>query len=112
MPKKYNLIFSVAAQNDLKEIFAYISAEYPQIAEKILDKIEAKANSLVVFPQKGRIVPELLTYNNIREYRELQEYPWRIIYQASDGKITVHAVLDGRRNIKDLLAKKFLHKLP
>ena len=111
MQKKYNLIFSAAAQSDLKEIFAYIAADSPQIAEEILNKIEAKANSLAVFPQKGRIVPEFLE-QNIKNYRELQEHPWRIIYLLDKHNIIIASVVDGRQNVKDLLTRKFLYKLP
>jgi addiction module RelE/StbE family toxin len=111
MPQKYNLTFSAAARSDLKNIFAYIAVDNPQTAEKILDKIEAKANSLVIFPQKGRIVPELLA-QNIKNYRELQESPWRIIYLIDAANIVIVSVLDGRRNIQDLLTGKFLDNLP
>ncbi|MDR1453173.1 MAG: type II toxin-antitoxin system RelE/ParE family toxin [Candidatus Margulisbacteria bacterium] len=107
MLKRYKLIFSDTARDDIREIFAYIARENPQNAEKILEKIETKITALGFFPQKGRVVPEFLE-QNIKNYRELQEYPWRIIYFLGGRNVVIAAVLDSRRDLKDLLVGKFL----
>jgi hypothetical protein len=45
---------------------------------------------------------------NIKAYRQITENPWKIIYRI-DGKIVnVLTIIDSRRNLQDLLIKKFL----
>jgi plasmid stabilization system protein ParE len=58
-------------------------------------------------PLQGRIVPELRHYN-ILTYRELINSPWRIIYKIEEKKVWVLAVLDGRRNMEDVLLDRFI----
>ncbi len=60
-------------------------------------------------PQRGRYVPELLD-KNIREYRELIESPWRIFYKIDGNEVYVLAIIDGRRNIQDILIEKLIRK--
>ena len=58
-------------------------------------------------PEKGRIVPEL-EFFHIRTYREIIESPWRIIYRIEEQKAHILAVIDGRRNVEDILLQRFL----
>jgi toxin ParE1/3/4 len=107
MAKEYNIIITANSQIDIDEIFAYIEQDSKQIAWAIRDKIYSKIKSLRIFPQKGRIVPELLEHD-ITNFRELQEYPWRIIYMLNNYNIIITSIVDGRQNVKDLLLRKFL----
>jgi hypothetical protein len=36
------------------------------------------------------------------------EAPWRILYRTIGDQIEIHAVLDGRRNLRDLLLERIL----
>jgi len=47
-----------------------------------LDKVRQtpRINSLENFPERGGYVPELLK-QNIKDYRQLIESPWKIIYK-------------------------------
>jgi Txe/YoeB family toxin of Txe-Axe toxin-antitoxin module len=60
-------------------------------------------------PLKGRIVPELKIFN-IDIYREIIENPWRIIYRVQDKEVIILSVIDGRRNIEDIIFEKLLGK--
>jgi len=80
----------------------YIAAENPDVASKKLKEIKQKAGDLVAFPEKGRLVPELLA-QGILIYRELIVSPWRIVYRTTANKVYVLSVLDSRRNIEDIL---------
>jgi hypothetical protein len=42
-------------------------------------------------------------------YRELIELPWRIIYKIEEDKVFVLAVIDGRRNMEDILLDRFVN---
>lgn len=58
-------------------------------------------------PFRGRIVPELRDLA-LEPWRELIERPFRIIYRISDARVLIVAVLDGRRDVEDLLLQRLL----
>jgi addiction module RelE/StbE family toxin len=106
MNKKYDVVWSKIAENDLKNIVEYIADDSPPNALKIFKRIKQKASSLYTFPERGRIVPELRD-QGILQYRELVISPWRILYRISEKSVLVLSVLDSRRNIEDILLKRF-----
>jgi len=69
--------------------------------------IKQKADNLRQMPLQGRIVPEL-RYHSILIYRELFSSPWRLIYKTEENKVWVLAVIDGRRNVEDILLERFM----
>jgi toxin ParE1/3/4 len=71
--------------------------------------LQTKINSLANFPNAGRIVPELLD-RDITSYREIVKSPWRIIYKIDNKLGEVLAVIDGRRNVQDVLLRKLLNR--
>jgi toxin ParE1/3/4 len=105
--KEYSVTVTQTAEDDLDEIILYIAEDNVQIALKILDKLQNRINTLKYFPEKGRRVPELLD-KNIKEYRELIEAPWRIIYKIENNDVNVITIIDGRRNVQDILMKKLM----
>ena len=58
-------------------------------------------------PERGRIPPELERIG-IREFRELILKPYRIIYSMAKNQVLVYCVLDGRRDLQDLLEERLL----
>ena len=105
MNKKYQVVWSNIAENDLKNIIEYIADDSPPNALKIFKSIEQKASGLNTFPERGRIVPELQD-QGILQYRELIIPPWRLLYRISEKNVFVLSVLDSRRNIEDILLKR------
>ena len=105
MKKKYEVIWSNIAERDLVDIIEYISADSPSIASKIFENIKQKAPKLYSFPERGRVVPELLD-QGIVQYRELVVSPWRIIYRISEKSVYVLSVLDSRQNTEDILLRR------
>jgi plasmid stabilization system protein ParE len=105
MNKKYHVVWSNIAENDLKNIIEYIADDSPPNALKIFKSIKQKASSLYTLPERGRIVPELRD-QGILQYRELVISPWRILYRISEKSVFVLSVLDSRRNIEDILLKR------
>jgi toxin ParE1/3/4 len=57
--KNYVVDWAVTARDDLHEIIAYIAEESAINALKVVERIEARAQSLTTLPTRGRIVPEL-----------------------------------------------------
>jgi plasmid stabilization system protein ParE len=107
MNKKYKVIWSNIAENDLKNIIEYIAVDSPSNALKIFKNLKQKAAGLYTFPDRGRIVPELRGHG-ILQYRELIIPPWRILYRISEKYVYVLSVLDSRQNIEDILLNRLI----
>jgi len=107
MNPKYQVVCAKAAENDLKEIIEFISAENPGNALKILKNIKEKASNLYTLPERGRVVPELQD-QGILQYRELVIPPWRLIYRIAEHEIYVLSIIDSRRNVEDILLKRLI----
>ena len=107
MNQKYNVIWADIAEDDLKNIVVYITDDSLSNAHKAFDKITEKASGLYIFPERGRLVPELKE-QGILQYRELIHSPWRIIYRISENNVYVLSVMDSRRNIEDILLRRLV----
>jgi len=107
MNDKYRVIFSRYAENDLLEIIDYFYNINIKYAQDVLLNIETKIKGLNIYPERGRIVPEL-EKQSIVDYRELIEDNYRIIYSIQNKEVTVHSIIDARRNFEEVLVKKLL----
>ena len=105
--KKYKILWSKPATKDLENIIDFIANDNKSNALKILKKIEKRVYELEEIPQRGSIVDELDAFN-LYKYKQLIEYPWRIIYRIGDDSVFIMAVLDGRRHITDVLKNRKL----
>jgi len=105
--EKYLVNMTQNAENDLNEIILYIAQNNPQTALKLLEKIQIKISTLDHSPYRGAYVPELLA-RNIKDYRQITESPWKIIYKVDDDIVNILAIIDSRRNLQDILVKKLL----
>ncbi len=107
MKKAREILWAAVAEKDLVRIVNYIAEEDARAALKILNRIKAGAAKLDRSPERGRIVPELLEHG-ISKYREIVIKPWRLIYRIEGEKVYVLAVVDGRRNVEDVLLERLL----
>ncbi|MCC5872860.1 MAG: type II toxin-antitoxin system RelE/ParE family toxin [Gammaproteobacteria bacterium] len=100
------VVWSAAAAADLEAIIDFILAEdSPEQALRVIEKLQLRAQGLTALSSRGRIVPELRDAG-IAIYRELLESPWRIVYRLDGDRVLVLAVLDGRRDLADLLLER------
>jgi toxin ParE1/3/4 len=106
MNGQYQVYWSKTAESDLIAIIQFINDKSPQAA-KVFTNIKDKASNLVLFPERGRIAPELLA-QGIGHYRELIIPPWRVIYRFSGDTVYVLSVLDSRRNLEDVLLERLI----
>jgi len=96
------------ASKDIEDIYDYISKKDTLInAEHVLDKLEELIFSLGQNPERGHI-PQELERHGIKEYREVFFKPYRVIYEIENKKVIVHVCVDGRRDMKTLLERRFL----
>ena len=102
------VVLSAPALADLLDINDYYLCEVSdRVANGIIDGLETAVNNLAEFPDRGSIPKELLALG-IRQYRQIIENPYRIIYETFADKIVVHAILDGRRDMQSLLMQRIL----
>jgi len=106
--KQFKTVFSRYAEIDLIEILDYYQEMNPTYTKKILDRVEKRVEDLKQFPERGRVVPEL-EKQNIMNYRELIEENYRIIYSIESNSVIIHSILDSRRNLEELLVRKFMY---
>ena len=105
--KKRDVIWTDTAKKDLNEIIEYIAQDSIEIAIQKYEKIKEAAEPLVLFTNQGRVIPELLKHN-ITKFKELIISPWRLMYKIENNVVYVMAVIDGRRNIEDILLQRLL----
>lgn len=106
--RNMEVIWTKPALEDFDEIINYIAKDSVEIAIKQYEKIKETSIKIGKFPEQGRIIPELQN-ENITKYREMIIKPWRMMYRIEEGtKILILAIIDGRRNIEDILMKRNL----
>ena len=105
---KYKVIIDPQAKLDLKEIYIYVATnDSVQSANKLLDALEETCYKLEKYPERGHIPPELRS-TGIKNYLEIHYKPYRIIYEIDGNLIYIHSVIDGRRNIQEILSNRLL----
>jgi len=109
MNKIFGVFWADVAENDLNGLVQHISEDDPVVAIEVLNKIRDRVDSLYEFPDKGRIVPELLE-QGIAEYYELIIPPWRLMYKIVDKTVFVLSVIDSRRNVEDILLRRMIDR--
>jgi toxin ParE1/3/4 len=106
--KKYKVSWTKSAERDFDGIIDYIlSREGPGTAQKIYSKIRERAARLERNPEQGRNIPELSSIQ-MSKYRELVIAPWRLIYRIEGLHVSVILLIDGRRNLEDILADRLM----
>jgi len=91
----------------LKTWFRLLPLIPPGNARRVLARMEQRAATLEQHPARERIVPELACFG-LNTWRELIVKPYREIYRIEAGRGYVLTVVDGRRDLEDLLLKRLL----
>jgi toxin ParE1/3/4 len=105
---KYQVYLISDAEEDILGIYNYIStSDSIEKAEHLLHKIKETCLSLSELPNRGHIPPELNRIGVI-EYREIHFKPYRIIYQVIESNVYIYCILDGRRELQELLEKRII----
>lgn len=86
------------AEQDLLEIWAYVAADNPRAADRLLDRIDAAARVLADFPRLGPARDDIapgFRYHVVGNYL--------IFYREAEGGIEIVRVVHGARRLSDLL---------
>jgi toxin ParE1/3/4 len=106
--KKFKVLIDPQAKKDLQEIFFYFATnDSISAADKLLSTIEKTCCKLEQYPERGHI-PQELRQTGIKRYLEIHYKPYRIIYEIENNIIYIHSILDGRRNIQEILSERLL----
>ena len=87
------LVWSKESLLRLQEIEDYIAKDNPKVAIEFVNKIIERVESIILHPQKGRIVPEIAVEN----IRELLYKNYRIVYQIKENSIVILTVFEGHK---------------
>ena len=105
---KYKVYLVENAELDILEMYSYVAEnDSVEAADRLLDNIEKTIMKLESLPERGHFPPELERIG-VLEYREIFYRPYRIIYHIIKSEVSVHCVLDGRRDLQDILQRRVL----
>lgn len=105
---KYKVFLISDAEEDIFDIYNYVRThDSPGNAEILFENLQKTCLSLNSFAERGHIPPELERINVIG-FLEIHFKPYRIIYQIHDKDVYIHCVLDGRRELQELLQQRLL----
>ncbi len=104
----FEVLLTSGAERDLEELYDYI-AEYDSTASAahVLDQLMKAAAGLASFPERGAY-PKELSALGIREYRQVFFKPYRVIYRVLGERVYIYLIVDGRRDMQALLARRLL----
>ena len=107
VPRLYAVEFAAVAERDLQAIVEFITPADPVGALRILEQTESRCAALKQMPERGRVVLELAAFG-VHTYRELILAPWRVVYRVSGTTVSILAIVDGRRNLEDILLDRLI----
>jgi toxin ParE1/3/4 len=105
---KHKIIWSKDAGDELLEIILYIKKNSGKvIAENIYSKIMDKVNNASENAEGRRIAP-LLREFGITSIHQININPWIVYYKAENDIMKIISIIDGRRNLEEILYKKIM----
>ncbi|MCP4255121.1 MAG: type II toxin-antitoxin system RelE/ParE family toxin [Candidatus Scalindua sp.] len=105
---KFDLFLISDAEKDIIDIYKYIIFnDSKENAEYVFNKIEETCKSLSSLPDRGHIPPELERIG-VMSFKEIHFKPYRIIYEIINKKVFIHCVLDGRRDLQEILEHRLI----
>jgi len=107
-PTRYEVLLTRGAEQDLESIHDYI-AEFDSLAnaDHVLDELMEVARGLGQFPERGSYPKELVALG-IKDYRQTAFKPYRVIYRVVGNQVIIYLIVDGRRDMQSVLARRLL----
>lgn len=101
------IVWATVAADDLREIVDHLRIDSLEAARSFVERVDSATKRLGTHPRIGRVVPELQR-QNITRYREVILSPWRLFYRIEPDTIYVVSLLDGRRDVEEVLLRRLL----
>ena len=105
---RYEVLLTEGAEQDLESIHDYIS-EFDCVANAnyVLDRLMDVVEGLAHLPERGSYPKELVALG-IKEYRQTAFKPYRVIYRVVGSQVVIYLIVDGRRDMQSVLARRLL----
>jgi len=105
---EFEVLLTQGAEQDLEAIYDYI-CEFDGVASAnyVLDALMDVVENLSRLPERGSYPKELVSLG-IKEYRQTFFKPYRVIYRVADNKVIIYLIVDGRRDMQTVLARRLL----
>ena len=105
---EFEVLLTQGAEQDLEAIYDYI-CEFDGVASAnyVLDALMDVVENLSRLPERGSYPKELVSLG-IKEYRQTFFKPYRVIYRVADNKAIIYLIVDGRRDMQAVLARRLL----
>ena len=105
---EFEVLLTQGAEQDLEAIYDYI-CEFNGVASAnyVLDALMDVVENLSRLPERGSYPKELVNLG-IKEYRQTYFKPYRVIYRVADNKVIIYLIVDGRRDMQAVLARRLL----
>jgi len=105
---EFEVLLTQGAEQDLEAIYDYI-CEFDGVASAnyVLDALMDVVENLSRLPERGSYPKELVSLG-IKEYRQTFFKPYRVIYRVADNKVIIYLIVDGRRDMHAVLARRLL----
>lgn len=104
----FEVFLASDAESDIIAIYEYVFYnDSPVKARYVYDRIKDSINNLKSNPERGH-APKELAIIGVYDYLEIYFKPYRIIYRINKKEVVIHCILDGRRDLEDLLHNRLL----
>ncbi len=110
MSARFTVQWTQTAVDDLLSIVDYVGErDGAEAAERLYGQITGGVAGLTTMPFRRRVVPELEA-EGIDGYRDLRVGPYRLMFAVRAGDVVLLTVLDGRRDLGELLIERALRE--
>lgn len=105
---RYKVLLTRGAEQDLESIHDYIGEfDSPANADHVLDELMEVVQGLAQFPERGSFPKELAALG-IKAFRQTAFKPYRVIYRVMGDQVVIYLIVDGRRDMQSVLARRLL----
>lgn len=110
MIARFIVQWTQTAVDDLLSILDYVvDRDRAVAAERLYGQITHVVASLETMPLRCRVVPELQA-EGVDGYREVLVGPYRLMFTVRGSEVVLLTVLDGRRDLGELLIDRALRE--
>jgi toxin ParE1/3/4 len=107
---RFTVQLTRTAVDDLLSILDYVvDRDGTEAAERLYGQLTHVVVGLETMPLRCRVVPELAA-EGIDGYRELLVGPYRLMFAVRGAEVVLLTVLDGRRDLGELLIDRALRE--
>ena len=107
-PNRYGVLLTRGAEQDLESTHDHIAEfDSPANADHVLDQLVDVVQGLAQFPERGSCPKELVELG-VKDYRQTAFKPYRVIYRVVGKRIVIYLIVDGRRDMQSVLARRLL----